>query len=61
MTFGIPLGFFGQRYGLCVIYDIASNYEAKVDYVLKDRTRNWKSARFDTLVTKKTLESTIPC
>jgi len=56
MTFGIPLGFFGQRYGLCVMYDVASNYEAsnyeaKVDYVLKDRTRNWRSARFDALVT----------
>ena len=33
------------------IYDAASNPEAKVDSVLKDKTWIWRLARSDTLVT----------
>ena len=43
-----------MAYVSCMMLQVimkASNYEAKVDYVLKDRTRNWRSARFDALVT----------
>lgn len=46
-----PTGFLVQRYGFCVIYDVESNPEAKVDYVLKDKTWNWRPARYDALVT----------
>ena len=42
-----------QRYGFRVIYDAASNPEAKVDFVLKDKTWNWRLVRFDALVTSQ--------
>ena len=46
-----PAGVLIQRFGSCVIYDVASNPKAKVDYVLKDKTWIWGPARSDALVT----------
>lgn len=40
-----------QRYGFRVIYDTKSNFEAKVDFVLKDKTWNWKPTKLYALVT----------
>ena len=33
-----PTGVLVQRFGSLVIYDVASNPEAKVNFVLKDKT-----------------------
>ena len=40
-----------QRFGSHVIYDAASNPEAKVDSMLKNKTWIWRPARSDALVT----------
>ena len=40
-----------QRYGFLVIYDAKSNFEAKVDFVLKNKTWNWKPTKSYALVT----------
>ena len=46
-----PAGVLIQRFGSRVIYDVASNPKAKVDYVLKDKTWIWGPARSYALVT----------
>lgn len=40
MSFGTLLKVLVQRYGFRVVYDLVSNYEDKVDSVLKDKTQN---------------------
>ncbi|XP_075663456.1 uncharacterized protein LOC142633065 [Castanea sativa] len=45
-----PAGVLIQRFGSRVIYDVASNPEAKVDFVLNDKPWIWRLARSDALV-----------